>query len=95
LLHELGVEAAVPDGLVEIAARLTVQRREPAVGGHEPGEHAEASLKCQHGSLTMTQTRQRHSEIEMAQRKEVLQADSQQGLFGSFVIPALSQAYHR
>ena len=30
-MHELGVEAAVPDGSVEISAGLAVQRGQPAV----------------------------------------------------------------
>jgi len=77
----------VPDGFVEISTRLAVQGGEPAMGGYQSREHAEASLKRQHGTLTMSQTRERHSEIEMAQRQEVLQADGQQGLFGSFIVP--------
>ena len=41
------------DGLVEVSAGLTMQRGQPAVGGDQPGEHAEASLECEHGPLTM------------------------------------------
>jgi len=53
LMHELVVKAAMPHRFVEISTRLTVQRRQPAVRGNQTGEHAETSLECEHGTLTM------------------------------------------
>jgi hypothetical protein len=53
-MHELGVEAAMADRFVEISARLGVQRRQPTVRCNQSGKHAEASLECQHGTLTMS-----------------------------------------
>jgi len=44
----------VPDGFVEIAARLAVQCGQPAVGGYESGKHAETGLEGEHGALTMS-----------------------------------------
>jgi hypothetical protein len=50
----LGVEAAVPDGFVEISAGLAVQSGQPAVRCNQSGEHAEASFECEDGTLAMT-----------------------------------------
>jgi len=73
-MHELRVKAAVPDRFVEITAGLAMQSREPAMCSDQSGEHAEASLEREHGTLTMAQTRQSHAQIKVSQRKEVLQA---------------------
>jgi hypothetical protein len=88
------METAVPDGFVEISAGLAVQRGQPAMRGDQARKHAEASLKCEHGTLTVTQSSQGDAEIEMAQREKMLQPNGQQCLLGSLFVSALSQQHH-
>jgi hypothetical protein len=94
LVPHLEINAAVPYRLFHIAAGLCIQSRQPTVGREKSWKHAEGCLKRQSGAFAMAESCQGDSEMEMAQRQEMLQANRQQSLLGSLLISALPQPDH-
>jgi hypothetical protein len=92
-LPQLEEDFTMAHGLLQIAARLHLQRRQPTVRGQQSGEHAERGFKGQNGAFPMSKTRERYSQMKVPQRQEMLQAYSHQRLFGRFMVATLSQIY--
>ena len=83
------IDTAVAGGLLRIAARLLVQSREPAVRCNQAGQHRQGCLECQGSAFAMAEARQSYSQIEVAERKEMLQADGEECLLGGLLVAPL------
>ena len=70
----------VARGFFQIAAGLRMQRGQTAVGRHQTGEHAQRRFDGQRSALAMAKPRERNAQIEVTQRKKVLQSHGQQSL---------------
>jgi hypothetical protein len=81
-------DLAVAHGFSQIAAGACIESGQPAVGCDQAGVHGEGSFEGEDGAVVVAEAGQGYAKIKVAERKKMLQAYSEQCLFGSVLVVA-------